>query len=183
MKSVPVHSHCGQRARSCRFLHSSCFFAGIHYLIADCTISHFLTSASTLFFSLLCLFLRSRKDSLESESSAAIVPHELVRTRQLESVHLKFNQESGTLLPLCLRYRTILSPTPTRTIFSLLECPLRQTDKKQSKHSCWMVWQNVLMKHQSRNTDDTSFSEVKKKKKGLSASQSRTLIFFLLLSL
>ncbi|KAI2657715.1 hypothetical protein H4Q32_009098 [Labeo rohita] len=46
---------------------------------------------------------RSRKDSLESESSAAIVPHELVRTRQLESVHLKFNQESGTLLPLCLR--------------------------------------------------------------------------------
>lgn len=49
-------------------------------------------------------FSRSRKDSLESESSAAIIPHELVRTRQLESVHLKFNQESGTLLPLCLRY-------------------------------------------------------------------------------
>lgn len=47
--------------------------------------------------------IRSRKDSLESESSSAIVPHELVRTRQLESVHLKFNQESGTLLPLCLR--------------------------------------------------------------------------------
>ncbi|XP_062852087.1 suppressor of fused homolog isoform X3 [Trichomycterus rosablanca] len=46
---------------------------------------------------------RSRKDSLESESSSAIVPHELVRTRQLESVHLKFNQESGTLLSLCLR--------------------------------------------------------------------------------
>ncbi|XP_052427949.1 suppressor of fused homolog isoform X2 [Carassius gibelio] len=50
---------------------------------------------------------RSRKDSLESESSAAIVPHELVRTRQLESVHLKFNQESGTLLPLCLRGRLL----------------------------------------------------------------------------
>ncbi|XP_051946404.1 suppressor of fused homolog isoform X2 [Xyrauchen texanus] len=49
----------------------------------------------------------SRKDSLESESSAAIVPHELVRTRQLESVHLKFNQESGTLLPLCLRGRLL----------------------------------------------------------------------------
>lgn len=47
--------------------------------------------------------IRSRKDSLESEGSSAIVPHELVRTRQLESVHLKFNQESGTLLPLCLR--------------------------------------------------------------------------------
>uniref|UniRef100_A0A8C7TTR7 Suppressor of fused homolog n=1 Tax=Oncorhynchus mykiss TaxID=8022 RepID=A0A8C7TTR7_ONCMY len=52
-------------------------------------------------------FSRSRKDSLESESSAAIVPHELVRTRQLESVHLKFNQESGTLLPLCLRGRLL----------------------------------------------------------------------------
>ncbi|XP_066535034.1 suppressor of fused homolog isoform X2 [Hoplias malabaricus] len=50
---------------------------------------------------------RSRKDSLESESSAAIVPHELVRTRQLECVHLKFNQESGTLLPLCLRGRLL----------------------------------------------------------------------------
>ncbi|XP_026879385.1 suppressor of fused homolog isoform X2 [Electrophorus electricus] len=50
---------------------------------------------------------RSRKDSLESEGSAAIVPHELVRTRQLESVHLKFNQESGTLLPLCLRGRLL----------------------------------------------------------------------------
>uniref|UniRef100_A0A672GNJ2 Suppressor of fused homolog n=1 Tax=Salarias fasciatus TaxID=181472 RepID=A0A672GNJ2_SALFA len=49
----------------------------------------------------------SRKDSLESDSSAAIVPHELVRTRQLESVHLKFNQESGTLLPLCLRGRLL----------------------------------------------------------------------------
>ncbi|XP_017319773.2 suppressor of fused homolog isoform X3 [Ictalurus punctatus] len=49
----------------------------------------------------------SRKDSLESESSSAIVPHELVRTRQLESVHLKFNQESGTLLPLCLRGRLL----------------------------------------------------------------------------
>lgn len=54
----------------------------------------------------VCFLFRSRKDSLESESSAAIVPHELVRTRQLESVHLKFNQESGTLLPLCLRYTT-----------------------------------------------------------------------------
>lgn len=47
---------------------------------------------------------RSRKDSLESESSAAIIPHELIRTRQLESVHLKFNQESGALIPLCLRW-------------------------------------------------------------------------------
>lgn len=51
----------------------------------------------------LCLPCRSRKDSLESDSSTAIVPHELIRTRQLESVHLKFNQESGALIPLCLR--------------------------------------------------------------------------------
>ncbi|KAF7254011.1 hypothetical protein EYD10_01141 [Varanus komodoensis] len=49
----------------------------------------------------------SRKDSLESESSAAIIPHELIRTRQLESVHLKFNQESGALIPLCLRGRLL----------------------------------------------------------------------------
>uniref|UniRef100_A0ACB8F996 Uncharacterized protein n=1 Tax=Sphaerodactylus townsendi TaxID=933632 RepID=A0ACB8F996_9SAUR len=48
-------------------------------------------------------YLRSRKDSLESESSGTIIPHELIRTRQLESVHLKFNQESGALIPLCLR--------------------------------------------------------------------------------
>lgn len=51
----------------------------------------------------LCLLCRSRKDSLESDSSTAIIPHELIRTRQLESVHLKFNQESGALIPLCLR--------------------------------------------------------------------------------
>lgn len=51
----------------------------------------------------LCLPRRSRKDSLESDSSTALIPHELIRTRQLESVHLKFNQESGALIPLCLR--------------------------------------------------------------------------------
>lgn len=71
---------------------------------------------------LLSLFHRSRKDSLESESSAAIVPHELVRTRQLESVHLKFNQESGTLLPLCLRYLTILFPSPVQNISFFFFC-------------------------------------------------------------
>ncbi|XP_064451295.1 suppressor of fused homolog isoform X4 [Mirounga angustirostris] len=49
----------------------------------------------------------SRKDSLESDSSTAVIPHELVRTRQLESVHLKFNQESGALIPLCLRGRLL----------------------------------------------------------------------------
>lgn len=59
-----------------------------------------------LFLSLLfpmCLLRRSRKDSLGSDSSTAVIPHELIRTRQLESVHLKFNQESGALIPLCLR--------------------------------------------------------------------------------
>nr|BAC33095.1 unnamed protein product [Mus musculus] len=49
----------------------------------------------------------SRKDSLGSDSSTAIIPHELIRTRQLESVHLKFNQESGALIPLCLRGRLL----------------------------------------------------------------------------
>ncbi|CAH6945922.1 Sufu [Phodopus roborovskii] len=49
----------------------------------------------------------SGKDSLESDSSTAIIPHELIRTRQLESVHLKFNQESGALIPLCLRGRLL----------------------------------------------------------------------------
>ncbi|KAH0504568.1 Suppressor of fused-like protein [Microtus ochrogaster] len=49
----------------------------------------------------------SRKDSLESDSSTAVIPHELIRTRQLESVHLKFNQESGALIPLCLRGRLL----------------------------------------------------------------------------
>lgn len=53
--------------------------------------------------SLVCLLHRSRKDSLGSDSSTAVIPHELIRTRQLESVHLKFNQESGALIPLCLR--------------------------------------------------------------------------------
>lgn len=93
----------------------------------------------------LLLFLRSRKDSLESESSAAIVPHELVRTRQLESVHLKFNQESGTLLPLCLRYRTILTPTPIQDIYSF-RMSLKQTNKKKknSPNICFgWVWQHV----------------------------------------
>ncbi|KAF3827878.1 hypothetical protein GH733_001113, partial [Mirounga leonina] len=44
---------------------------------------------------------------MESDSSTAVIPHELVRTRQLESVHLKFNQESGALIPLCLRGRLL----------------------------------------------------------------------------
>lgn len=55
----------------------------------------------------MCLLHRSRKDSLGSDSSTAIIPHELIRTRQLESVHLKFNQESGALIPLCLRGRLL----------------------------------------------------------------------------
>eukprot|EP00073_Rattus_norvegicus_P034410 XP_008758665.1 PREDICTED: suppressor of fused homolog isoform X2 [Rattus norvegicus] len=49
----------------------------------------------------------SRKDSLGSDISTAVIPHELIRTRQLESVHLKFNQESGALIPLCLRGRLL----------------------------------------------------------------------------
>lgn len=74
------------------------------------------------------LFHRSRKDSLESESSATIIPHELIRTRQLESVHLKFNQESGALIPLCLRWEEFMFSSkvsgigamPFRSCFGLL---------------------------------------------------------------
>ena len=39
-----------------------------------------------------------RKTSVESEG-----PSELLRTKTLESVHLKFNFEAGSLLPLALR--------------------------------------------------------------------------------
>lgn len=99
---------------------------------------------------------------MESESSAAIVPHELVRTRQLESVHLKFNQESGTLLPLCLRYCTILSPTPTHNI-KPFGTSLRQTNfKKSIDVECRVLTNMSLIKHQSKNRDDPSFLDVKK---------------------
>ncbi|EHB18539.1 Suppressor of fused-like protein [Heterocephalus glaber] len=70
---------------------------------------------------------RSRKDSLESDSSTAIVPHELIRTRQLESVHLKFNQESGALIPLCLRFEAVsaimgLAELCSRAVSASFEC-------------------------------------------------------------
>lgn len=136
------------------------FLTDGHHLIADRTISHFLSHIFLPPFSgLHCLFVRSRKDSLESESSAAIVPHELVRTRQLESVHLKFNQESGTLLPLCLRYG---SPPPTHTQYLPcwnFNCLWDSWIKENSPNFCVKrVWQNVLIKHQNKNTNETSFS-------------------------
>ncbi|KAK7109117.1 suppressor of fused homolog [Littorina saxatilis] len=46
---------------------------------------------------------QSRKESFDSTSSEG--PNELMRTRVLESVHLKFNLEAGSLLPLALRGR------------------------------------------------------------------------------
>ncbi|KAH9524830.1 hypothetical protein Btru_027983 [Bulinus truncatus] len=46
----------------------------------------------------------SRKESFDSTVSSE-GPTELIRTRSLESVHLKFNLEAGSLLPLALRGR------------------------------------------------------------------------------
>ena len=127
---------------------------------------HFLTNVSPfLSRSLSYLFLRSRKDSLESESSAAIVPHELVRTRQLESVHLKFNQESGTLLPLCLRY--CISLSIQRIICILSECPQEGLMKNRLSILVVWVWHSTTQNIYA----DTSFSDVRK---GLSASQLET---------
>ncbi|XP_025095733.1 suppressor of fused homolog [Pomacea canaliculata] len=47
---------------------------------------------------------QSRKESFDSTTSSE-GPTELIRTRTLESVHLKFNLEAGSLLPLALRGR------------------------------------------------------------------------------
>ncbi|TRY74193.1 hypothetical protein DNTS_004359 [Danionella cerebrum] len=78
---------------------------------------------------------RSRKDSLESESSAAIVPHELVRTRQLESVHLKFNQESGTLLPMCL---SINGDTAITFVSTGVEGAFATEEHPYAAHGPWL---------------------------------------------
>lgn len=80
--------------------HSHCHYSGAQpERLPSCPSSWCLPCAKPV----PVLACRSRKDSLESDSSTAIIPHELIRTRQLESVHLKFNQESGALIPLCLR--------------------------------------------------------------------------------
>ncbi|KAI8777236.1 suppressor of fused [Biomphalaria glabrata] len=47
---------------------------------------------------------QSRKESFDSTVSSE-GPTELIRTRSLDSVHLKFNLEAGSLLPLALRGR------------------------------------------------------------------------------
>ncbi|RXM95467.1 Suppressor of fused-like [Acipenser ruthenus] len=91
---------------------------------------------------------RSRKDSLESESSAAIVPHELVRTRQLESVHLQFNQESGTLIPLCLKgrllhgrhftYKSITGDTAITFVSTGVEGAFATEEHPYAAHGPWL---------------------------------------------
>uniref|UniRef100_A0A8B9HA78 Suppressor of fused homolog n=1 Tax=Astyanax mexicanus TaxID=7994 RepID=A0A8B9HA78_ASTMX len=96
----------------------------------------------------------SRKDSLESESSAAIVPHELVRTRQLESVHLKFNQESGTLLPLCLRgrllhgrhftYKSINGDTAITFVSTGVEGAFATEEHPYAAHGPWLQTLNPV---------------------------------------
>ncbi|KAM6347886.1 suppressor of fused homolog isoform 6-T7 [Alca torda] len=91
---------------------------------------------------------RSRKDSLESESSAAIIPHELIRTRQLESVHLKFNQESGALIPLCLRgrllhgrhftYKSITGDTAITFVSTGVEGAFATEEHPYAAHGPWL---------------------------------------------
>ncbi|MGH0157657.1 UNVERIFIED_CONTAM: hypothetical protein FKN15_057321 [Acipenser sinensis] len=91
---------------------------------------------------------QSRKDSLESESSAAIVPHELVRTRQLESVHLQFNQESGTLIPLCLKgrllhgrhftYKSITGDTAITFVSTGVEGAFATEEHPYAAHGPWL---------------------------------------------
>ena len=44
----------------------------------------------------------SRKESFDSNLSSE-APTELLRTRTLDAIHLKFNLEAGLLLPLALR--------------------------------------------------------------------------------
>ena len=46
---------------------------------------------------------QQRKDSTDSNHSGADHPAELVRTKTLQSLHIKFNSETGSLLPLALR--------------------------------------------------------------------------------
>ncbi|XP_069756259.1 suppressor of fused homolog isoform X1 [Narcine bancroftii] len=91
---------------------------------------------------------RARKDSLESESSAATVPHELIRTRQLESVHLKFNQESGTLIPLSLRgrllhgrhftYKSITGDTAITFVSTGVEGAFATEEHPYAAHGPWL---------------------------------------------
>ncbi|XP_069756260.1 suppressor of fused homolog isoform X2 [Narcine bancroftii] len=96
----------------------------------------------------LSSFSRARKDSLESESSAATVPHELIRTRQLESVHLKFNQESGTLIPLSLRgrllhgrhftYKSITGDTAITFVSTGVEGAFATEEHPYAAHGPWL---------------------------------------------
>lgn len=52
------------------------------------------------------MFSNNRRRS-SSDSLSQIIPHELVCTRNLEGVDLKFNLEAATLLPLACRGRIL----------------------------------------------------------------------------
>ncbi|KAI5606856.1 suppressor of fused-like [Silurus asotus] len=117
---------------------------------------------------------RSRKDSLESESSSAIVPHELVRTRQLESVHLKFNQESGTLLPLCLRgrllhgrhftYKSINGDTAITFVSTGVEGAFATEEHPYAAHGPWLqiLLTEEFVEHMLSDLQDLSICEESK---------------------
>ncbi|XP_078499782.1 suppressor of fused homolog isoform X2 [Lissotriton helveticus] len=116
----------------------------------------------------------SRKDSLESESSTAIIPHELIRTRQLESVHLKFNQESGTLIPLCLRgrllhgrhftYKSITGDTAITFVSTGVEGAFATEEHPYAAHGPWLqiLLTEELVEKMLEDLDDlTSPEELK----------------------
>ncbi|KAL7990655.1 hypothetical protein Chor_014085 [Crotalus horridus] len=91
-----------------------------------------------------------RQNGLNSERapSAAIIPHELIRTRQLESVHLKFNQESGALIPLCLRgrllhgrhftYKSITGDTAITFVSTGVEGAFATEEHPYAAHGPWL---------------------------------------------
>ncbi|XP_039217577.1 suppressor of fused homolog isoform X1 [Crotalus tigris] len=113
----------------------------------------------------------SRKDSLESDSSAAIIPHELIRTRQLESVHLKFNQESGALIPLCLRgrllhgrhftYKSITGDTAITFVSTGVEGAFATEEHPYAAHGPWLqiLLTEEFVERMLENLEDLSSPE------------------------
>ncbi|XP_033883294.1 suppressor of fused homolog isoform X3 [Acipenser ruthenus] len=134
---------------------------------------------------------QSRKDSLESESSAAIVPHELVRTRQLESVHLQFNQESGTLIPLCLKgrllhgrhftYKSITGDTAITFVSTGVEGAFATEEHPYAAHGPWLqiLLTEEFVERMLEDLEDLTAQEVPKLPKEYSWPEKKLKISIL----
>ncbi|MBN3284624.1 SUFU protein, partial [Polyodon spathula] len=134
---------------------------------------------------------QSRKDSLESESSAAIVPHELVRTRQLESVHLQFNQESGTLIPLCLKgrllhgrhftYKSITGDTAITFVSTGVEGAFATEEHPYAAHGPWLqiLLTEEFIERMLEDLEDLTAQEVPKLPKEYSWPEKKLKISIL----